>query len=188
MFGHRRPAASAASLLLLCTACFYTTAPEGWLPTPAVAQQQAYGGWIKVDYAEGNGSRTVEGELIAAAPDSLYVLTTDSLVSLATGTITSATLTAYDSRFGATMTWGILGAVSTLSHGWFLILSLPMWVIAGTTTSASASKGPRVQAVDGALLRPYARFPQGLPPGLDRGTLRRKATPGDGREGTSPDM
>jgi hypothetical protein len=187
MFGDRRGAASAAYLLLLCTACFYTTAPEGWLPTPDVAQRQAYGSWIKVDYAEAGGSRTVEGELIAAAADSVYVLTTDSLVALATGVITSATLTAYDARLDAMTTWSALGGVSALSHGWFLVLSLPVWVIVGTTTSASVSKEPRVESVDGAVLRPYARFPQGLPPGLDRGALRPKAAPGDGRAETPPD-
>jgi hypothetical protein len=185
MFGNRRRAASPAYLLLLCTACFYTTAPEGWLPTPDVAQRQAYGGWIKVDYAGGAGSRTVDGELIAAA-DTVYVLTTDSLVAIATGMITSATLTTYDARLDAMTTWSALGGVSALSHGWFLLLSLPMWVIVGTTTSASVSKEPRVESVDAAVLRPYARFPQGLPPGLDRGTLRPKATLGDGQNPGEP--
>jgi hypothetical protein len=163
--------------LLLCGACFYTTAPEGWLSTPAVAQREAYGGWIAVETAPEPSKRTVEGELIAITPDTLHVLTADSLVSLAIGEVASATLTTYDARSGRIQTWSIVGAVSTLSHGVWLVLSLPTWILVGTTATASASKEPRVQSLDAALLRPHARFPQGLPPGLDRRALRQKRVP-----------
>jgi hypothetical protein len=162
---------------LLASACFQTTAPEGWLSTPAVAQREAYGGWISAAYTLGAGTATVEGELIAASPDSLHVLTADSLVTVATSAVTSATLTTYDARLNTLNMWTILGAVSSLSHGVGLLLSVPMWIIVGTTATASASKAPRVQSVDAALLRPYARFPQGLPPGLERRALRQKEVP-----------
>jgi hypothetical protein len=164
------------SLVLLLGACFHTTAPEGWLPTPAVAQQEAFGGWIRVEYTDG-GARTVEGELIAAGADSLHVLTTDSLVSLAIGAVSSATLTAYDSQYGRIVNWTFLGALGTLSNGWISILTLPLWAIVGTSSAASASRGPRVQSLEAALLRPYARFPQGLPDGVDRDALRPKRVP-----------
>lgn len=166
-----------AFVALLASACFQTTAPEGWLPTPAVAQREAHGGWIKVDYTLGAAVATVEGELIAASTDSLHVLTADSLATVATSAVTSATLTTYDARLNTLNAWSVLGAVSTASHGVGLLLSLPMWIIVGTTATASASKAPRVQSADAALLRPYARFPQGLPPGLDRRALRQKEVP-----------
>jgi hypothetical protein len=162
------------SLLMLSSACFRTTAPDGWLSTPAVAQREAYGGWIAVERVQDTMKRTVEGELIAVTPDSLHVLTADSLVSLPMDEMTSATLTTYDARLGRLTTWTALGAVSTLSHGVGLVLTLPLWIIAGSTSTASASKAPRVQSVEATLLQPYARFPQGLPPGIDRRALRQK--------------
>ena len=178
MFGRRRWRAPAVwSLLQLSSACFSTTAPDGWLSTPAVAQREAYGGWIAVERAQDTSKQTVEGELIAVTPDSLYVLTPDSLLSLPMGEITSATLTTYDARLGRLATWTALGAISTISHGVGLVLTFPLWTIAGSTLTASASKAPRVQSADATSLQPYARFPQGLPLGLDRRALRQKHVP-----------
>lgn len=174
MSGHRRRRALGAWLLLLGSACFRTTAPEGWLSVPDVAQREAYGGWIRLEPAQGTDTRSLEGELIAATPDTLYVLTPDSLVAVATKALTSATLTTYDARLNELTTWTALGAVATLSHGVGLILTLPTWIIVGTTATASASKAPRVESLDAAVLRPYARFPQGLPPAVDRRALRQK--------------
>lgn len=164
-------------LLLLTSACFHSTAPERWLSTPDVTQREAYGAWISLQHVQDTSTRTVEGELIAVAQDSLHVLTADSLVSLSMGTLTSATLTTYDARLDRMTIWAVLGAVSTISHGVGLILTFPMWIIAGTGAAASASRAPRIQSVDAAVLQPYARFPQGLPPALDRRALRQKGMP-----------
>ena len=164
-------------LLLLLGACFSTTAPSGWLSTPAAAQREAFGGWIKVEYTHDGEGRTVEGELIAAVQDSLHVLAADSLVSLSIGTVAMATLTAYDAEHDRLVKWTLLGVLSTASHGVGFVLTVPLWVISGTSAAASASRAPRVQSLDTALLRPYARFPQGLPDGLDRRALRPKPVP-----------
>jgi hypothetical protein len=162
-------------LLVIVSGCsFHTTAPKGWLPTAVEAQREAYGGWIKLDFNMGVQPKTVQGELIAAAPDTVYVLTSDSLVVVPTTSVTAGTLTAYDAQHGALRLWTILGTVSTLSHGFVLILSAPVWGIAGLNATASASKAPRVESTDPSLLRMYARFPQGLPPGLDARSLRQK--------------
>lgn len=173
MYATRRRAAAQLGWLLFCGACFRTTAPEGWLSTPEVAQREAYGGWISAAYAP---AQVVEGELIAVTPESLYVLTADSLIPLAMGAITSAALTTYDAQLRTLEMWTLLGSASTLSHGVGLVLTLPLWVIAGSSVTASASKSPRVRSLDPADLRPYARFPQGLPPALDRRDLRQKQT------------
>jgi hypothetical protein len=161
-------------LLVLLGACFQSTAPEGWLPIPEVAQREAYGAWIRVEHRQGAETQVVEGELIAAMADSLHVLAADSLVTLPMTAVASATLTTYDARSEELSTWTALLAVSTLSHGIGLVLTMPLWIIIGTAETAGASKDPRVESVDAALLRPYARFPQGLPPGIDRNALRAK--------------
>jgi hypothetical protein len=169
-----RLAAVSALLLLAGTACFYTTAPKGWLPTAAEAQRDAYGGWIMVEYKAGVQRRTVQGELIAATQDSVHVLTADSIVALPTPIVISGTLTAYDAKVRTLQLWTVLGAVSTLSHGAGLILSAPVWLIAGVSATAAASKAPRVESTKPGDIRAYARFPQGIPPGLDPRSLRQK--------------
>jgi hypothetical protein len=161
-------------VLVIVSGCFRTTAPRGWLPTAVEAERDAYGGWIKLDFSMGVARNTVHGELIAAASDSVHVLTSDSLVVVPTASVIAGTLTVYDAQHGALRLWTILGAVSTLSHGFALVLSAPVWTIAGSLATASASKAPRVESTDPSLLRLYARFPQGLPPGLDVRSLRQK--------------
>ena len=169
-----RWAAASACVLFVTSGCFHTSAPKGWLPTAAEAQREAFGGWIKVDYTTGVAKRTVEGELIAATSDSMHVLTSDSIVALPTGALISGTLTAFDVQLRTLKVWTLVGAVAAVSHGFVLILSAPAWVIAGTTATAAASKAPRVESTDPAVLRMYARFPQGIPPGLDPRSLRQK--------------
>jgi hypothetical protein len=160
--------------LVIAGGCFHTTAPKGWLPTAVEAQREAYGGWIKLDFYVGVTPNAVHGELIAASHDSVHVLTSDSLVVVPTASVIAGTLTAYDAGHGALRLWTIVGAVSTVSHGFALILTAPVWIVGGSYATASASKAPRVESTDTSLLRMYARFPQGLPPGLDARSLRQK--------------
>jgi hypothetical protein len=162
-------------VLTIVSGCsFHTTAPKGWLPTAVEAQREAYGGWITLDFNMGIQAKAVHGELIAAASDSVYVLTSDSLVVVPNASVITGTLTAYDAQQGALKLWTVLGAVSTLSHGFALLFTAPVWGVVGSVATASASKAPRVESTDPSLLRMYARFPQGLPPGLDVRTLRQK--------------
>jgi hypothetical protein len=127
-----------------------------------------------VDYKAGVSRRTVEGELIAATPDSVHVLTADSMVAVVTSSMIAGTLTTYDAQLGTLRLWTALGAVSSLSHGFGFVLTMPIWVIAGTSATASASRAPRVQSTNPTLLHAYARFPQGIPPGLDPRSLQQK--------------
>jgi hypothetical protein len=154
--------------------CFYTTAPPRWLPRPEEAQREAHGGWMRVEYRVDSSVKVIEGELIAAATDSVYVLGPDTLVVLPTAAVSKGTLTAYDVGLDKLVMWTILGTLSTASHGYFLVLTGPLWILAGTASAASASKDPRVQSTDPPLIQKFARFPQGLPGDLDRRTLRRK--------------
>jgi len=164
---------SALCLVLLGTACFHTTAPMGWLPTADDAQREAYGGWIKVEYTT-DVKRMVQGELIAATSDSVHVLTGNNIVALPTATVVSGTLTTYDVKLGTLRLWTVLGAVSAASHGLVLVLSAPAWLIIGSTATAVASRAPRVESTKPGDLRAYARFPQGIPHGLDPRSLRQK--------------
>jgi hypothetical protein len=59
-----------------------------------------------------------------------------------------------------------LGLVSTLSHGFFLVFSAPVWLLSGTVSAITLSGQNSRDATGAANLAEYARFPQGLPPAL----------------------
>jgi len=64
--------------------------------------------------------------------------------------------------------------LATASHGLILILSAPVWIITSTVAAADASRVPRIMSTSPTALNVFARFPQGLPPGINRATMRPK--------------
>lgn len=164
--------------------CASSSAPYHWLPEAELAQQEAFGGWIEVRTRDGVAPERVDGELIVVTADSLHILTTTGLASIARGDIKRAVLSGYNADSGALAGWTALGTVSTLSHGFGLIFSAPVWVITGIGSSASVSRAaqvvyPKYRGATGPqlqqrwdTLRPFARFPGGWPSGLDRASLR----------------
>jgi hypothetical protein len=165
------------SFALLClvawtTGCFYTTAPKGFLPTAQAAQQDAFGGWVRAELAD---NITMEGELLAVTADTLHLLTSASgWMALPLSQVRMATLTGYDMWLQPFIGWGVGGTLSALSHGFFLLFSMPLWIITSSSAAASASRAPRIRSLDPAQLAPFARFPQGLPVDIDRSTIRSK--------------
>jgi hypothetical protein len=178
---------------VLLAACVSNPAPNGWLPPAGVATRDAYGGWIVADTAKddrrgrdagGSPARVpVAGELIAVDPDTVFVMSGEWLVGLPKGQVRRATLFAYDPQWGQLAAWGVVGTLSTISNGLGLILTAPLWIITSTSAASSRSRAPRVELADRGdrweKLRLYARFPQGMPPGLDRRSVR--PAPGQAR-------
>ena len=167
----KRSAIGALWLLALSGSCFRTTAPSSYLPTAAEATRDAYGGWIRV---QNRDDTQVEGELLAATVDTLHVLSFGGWLAMPVAQVRVATLTAFRVPLDGIIIWGALGGLSTISHGFVLILTAPTWIVASSLAGASASKAPRVRSVDPAKLAPFARFPQGLPPDIDRAATRGK--------------
>jgi len=125
----------------------------------------------------------VQGELLAATTDSLFVLPLDGpFHAVARPTVTELQLTAYDANWGYLGVWTALGTLSTLSHGLFLPLSAPVWIIGGSVATSSQSRRPVFTNPPLETLRRFARFPQGLPPNLARDQLRPKSA----RLGSAP--
>lgn len=161
---------------LAAMGCASTTAPSKWLAPPIETQRQAFGGWISVDYQTNRLKSEIHGELIAVAPDSIFVLAADRFWAIPAKQITKAKLTAYDPNVGPLALWSFLGTLSTASHGFVLIISAPIWIISGTAASSAQSYQPQLSFPKKPWneFRKYARFPGGLPQGLDRKTLKRK--------------
>ena len=157
------------ALALLAAGCAHSGAPAHWLPPASQAQTEAHGGWVVVHLKDG---RAHAGELLAVDADSIFVLEGDACVALSSAAISHAVVTGYDSQYGKLGGWTALGAVSTLSHGLVAALSMPTWVILGTTMTVVQSHAGRVDVATWEQARMYARFPQGLPAGLDRARLK----------------
>jgi hypothetical protein len=166
-------------VFILLSGCAVTHAPKGWLSDSPALQFEAFGGWMQVHYSKNDSlKQTAMGELIALSSDSLYVLSrTDTLNVIAVADVTHARLVEYKSHHGELGGWIALGTLSTVSHGWYLILTAPLlWVFAGTLAASSRSYDPILDYPRYSFneFRPYARFPQGLPKNLDRHKLKPK--------------
>jgi hypothetical protein len=162
-------------IAVACAACASNTAPKSWLPKPTEAQAAAYGGWIELTYDESEERRT-DGELIAVSAESVWVLSGNQGLVIPTAAVKRGKLTAYAAEKGAVTTWAVLGALSTISNGGFLILTAPMWIIGGPLAVGSESRAPERKnpPLTWVELAPFARFPQGMPEGIALTALQPK--------------
>jgi len=158
--------------------CASNTAPPGWLRPAEDVQLEARGAWIEVIVADTGSSEMlgrVDGELIAAEPDSLFVLTYDGLELVPVERVRHVKVTPWWIDRSSFSTWLALGTLSTLSHGFGLLLSAPVWLLGGGAAAAQGSGAGqfRSDAANTLVLRFFARFPQGLLPGIDRAAIER---------------
>jgi hypothetical protein len=128
------------------------------------------GGWIVVQLTSG---AEASGELIAADGDSIRVLTSVGLLVVPPREVVSARLWAWETELSGVIAWGTIGTVSTISHGFFLIFTAPIWVGATSLITALESRKPIVDYPEQGLseLARWARFPQGMPRTVQPGDL-----------------
>jgi hypothetical protein len=179
------------------TGCASNSAPKEWLDPPRLNSDYAFGGWVEVSFVNAGVERWAAGELLAVSGDSLYMLPEGRLRTIARADVVAARLTGYRSDADLVGGWTAIMTASALSHGYGAVVSIPAWIILGTALTVSTSHGPVVHYSGAAKpgrslglgesrsrggdqtssepqwagLRLYARFPQGLPPALDRATL-----------------
>ena len=163
-------------LLIYISGCASNSAPRKWLSPPFAAQQEGFGGWISVKYHTGDLETEIHGELIAVNQNQLFIFTTQGVKSIPTNRISRIKLTAYDAEVGKLTSWTALGTLSTLSHGIYSVFTAPSWIITGALTARSQSFVPQLNSPPESwdTFRNYARFPQGLPEGLDMQSLKPK--------------
>lgn len=165
-----RSCAVAMCLLAAATGCYRATGPASQ-PTPQQSMTSAFGGWITVTLVKENLENAVAGELIAVGADTMHVLSPAGLVSISRVTIKSLALERYRVEMGATIVATILGALSTIGNGYFMILTAPAWIAAGTASAAMYSRAPVTRSASDSDLRAFSRFPQGIPANVDRSRL-----------------
>jgi hypothetical protein len=174
-----------ALALVLLAGCASTHAPSHFLPVADDAGRTARGGWLVAEIREPGAAprREVMGELLAVAPDSVYLETARGFEALPIADLGAVRLARYNSSWPTIAGLTVGGVLWTASHGVFLILTAPLWILTGTISAAVVSRGPIVSPeTDGwHALGAFARFPQGLPPEYPRG-----AGPGASDAGSPP--
>jgi hypothetical protein len=114
---------------------------------------------------------SLSGELLAVSSDSLWILSTrDSSVVIGRTAIESGRVTGFRTE-GQSLGWTALGVLSTISNGFILIITAPVWALTGAIghhADVRATERDLPAAFDrpGVDLRAVARFPQGMPPGM----------------------
>jgi hypothetical protein len=112
------------------------------------------------------------GELLAADQKRLWLEAGDSddatlrTLEVPLGSIDSVRIEVHESDSATIGGWMAIGAVSTVTHGFFLILTLPAWALTGGLASgleAGNNDAEASSADEQGFLYQYARFPQGLP-------------------------
>jgi hypothetical protein len=159
------------SVSLSFTSCVVLRAPSGQVPTPRAAGQDVHGGWALLLI---EGDLLLEGELLAAVRDTAWVLRNDGVRTVHRTEVQRAEVVGFDSRPQDVGGGAALGVLATASHGVFLAATAPLWILTGVLGSIHQESISRVRAPpdDLSVLAKFARFPQGLPPGLDLLSLR----------------
>ncbi len=98
------------------------------------------------------------------------------LWEIARSEIVGGTVVHYRPETGRIAGWAALGSLLTATHGWYLLITFPTWVITGTAAASAESYRPLEELGVGTgegwtAVRRYARFPQGLPDTVDRAQL-----------------
>ena len=145
-----------------------STAPEGWRRSKEDVARVALGSWTRVESRRASPSSppalVVDGELIAADGKSVVLAKGGDVTVVPATCVDRMTVAAFEPGVADTIALGSVGGLSTLSHGFFLVISAPIWFL--TTLGATWA-----QSGAGTLEKPpnpgaWARFPQGLPPGF----------------------
>jgi hypothetical protein len=97
-------------------------------------------------------------------------------VVIPTATVKKGKLTTYAAQKDGLTAWMLLGTLSTISNGAFLIFTAPMWMIGGSLAVGGESRAPERKSppLTWVELAPFARFPQGLPDGIALTALQEK--------------
>lgn len=152
------------SLMIVLAAC--ACSPDPRHRTLENVQRDGRGGWVVLARA---GKPALEGELIALGDDVLDVLDHDQLIRVPRVEIASLEVWAWPTSPGAVGVYGGLGTISTISNGVFLVFTAPAWLVTTAITAVHESRASlyRYPGDSWNRLAIWARFPQGLPAGVD---------------------
>ena len=157
----------------------------------ATVKVPLFGRAVEVKAPSGQGDSIVKGELLAVGAEQLWVLEPTRVREVSLREVTQVRVSLHGLDGKKAWTWTVAGAVLSgaalaaacsqvegdSNCGAAFGFTAVSWGLFGGLSAAGLEKSSRVmvRAPDFDGLRPYARYPQGLPEGLDPATLVRKA-------------
>jgi hypothetical protein len=136
----------------------------------------------------------MRGELLATGQDSVWIgLSSGQMVSVPLRRLSRVRVSESGIKAGGILIWAVVGglvtggaltgacgAVEDASCGGVLPATLVSWLLFGGIAAAITGSGHRSLVPDAKTLRPYARFPQGLPASFPHtGAQSLASPPGD---------
>ena len=165
----------------LAAGCATHQAPRGFTPRLQDLSRSPRGAWAVVTLAalDRSGER-VDGELLTLDAREARLLTAGGVTRLPLERVKRLRLETHRTRETGLALWTVGGVLSTPSHGSFLVLTVPMWLVGGIAAAAAESRAGILEHPPRPLsdLQPFARFPQGWPEGLEEAQLGRLELPG----------
>ena len=157
--------------LVFISGCATTYAPDNWLPDTEDVTQNPYGGWITI-ITEPDSINPDEkwmqysGEFISLDDNNIYLLY-DTLYQLPKRKISNSILELDTKNSTAYGLWVFGGSVSTLSHGYYAAITLPLWLMFGIPSAVGESVRDRYESDEPTeeywnSIQMFARFPQGI--------------------------
>lgn len=168
-----KPGMSLVLLIFLVLGCATTHAPRNWLQNPEDLQTDAFGAWITVKTVD---NQELAGELIAISADSVFIAG-KTLTGIAKDSIKSARLVAYKSKATGMAVFSVVMTLATpFINGLYFVFTAPMWFFGGAIAASIRSYEPVLDypGHDWEELALFARYPQGLPPGIERNKIKKK--------------
>ena len=155
------------------------------MPRPMDSTTGFKGSWMVISaYNDTHrlAEKSISGELMAIQSDTVYLLTDSALVAVNRNMINSVVLYLFKPQTktaplisGLSYLPNVFGAIA-INEGAVLLLGVPL-LITGAVMSAIESTGSVMRYPGKYQLKAFskfARFPQGLPPGLDPEKLHLK--------------
>lgn len=137
----------------------------GYLPEMDSLSDSPYGSFIRLST---NYNVTVEGELLSAIRDTLVIA---SIYKREFHYIDTADITDFYLHFGKPKKYP-WPSVLSLSHGLWMIFTLPINAIITSSLSAQEKRELRFYDIDFDKLYLYSRYPQGLPHSFNPGSFK----------------
>jgi hypothetical protein len=159
-------------ILIFCASCASIEGSRELIPYPWEVPENPRGCWIELETKVDK----ISGEFIGLSEENVYVEVQfgKKLYAIPRDEVKEAQIVVfYPDGTGYLGLWTLLGVLSTLSHGWGLILSAPIWLLFGIPSMIGRSYEPVFSYSKKELdkMSIYARYPQGVPM-----EIRQKAT------------
>jgi hypothetical protein len=156
---------------MLAAACATRSpGPPSWQVRASEVDRSTRGAWANVTLWGGGG---LSGELLAVDDQALYVGLSGRLTRVPHKCATLLQLAAFENPAMEVSALGALGTLSTLSHGFFLVFTVPVWAVTAGLSSYGHSRSGHLKFGVGeeplSTASAWARFPAGMPTGfIDR--------------------